>query len=259
MTFENGLIAGHGGCLYLNGKGGVVSNCVFRGGRTTANNDYSGGGVLMVSGLLTHCEITDCTSVHKNGGNQCRVLKMNGGRASNCLIRGNVLDYTGTVVYLASGARIENCTIVDNTVKGASKVVHAQSGSTVRNCVIFAKNEGGEYAGCTGDDGYNSFWPRRYENCATKGMIAEYTTANGGKGWYSGYDCVTNVTEEECFVNYAGGKFRPKKDGPLWNAGTNVVGVLPSVDFAGNPRIYKEIIDIGCLEGIDEGLSIIVR
>ena len=44
-----------------------------------------------------------------------------------------------------------------------------------------------------------------------------------------------------------------------WNAGTNVVGVLPSVDFAGNPRIYKEIIDIGCLEGIDEGLSIIVR
>ena len=85
MTFENGLIAGHGGCLYLNGKGGTVSNCVFRGGRTTANNDYSGGGVLMVSGLLTHCEITDCTSVHKDGGNQCRVLKMNGGRASNCL------------------------------------------------------------------------------------------------------------------------------------------------------------------------------
>ena len=259
MTFENGLIAGHGGCLYLNGKGGTVSNCVFRGGRTTANNDYSGGGVLMVSGLLTHCEITDCTAVHKDGGNQCRVLKMNGGRASNCLIRGNVLDYTGTVVYLASGARIENCTIVDNTVKGASKVVQAQSGSTVRNCAIFAKNEEGEYAGCAGDDGYNSFWPRRYENCATKGMIAEYTTANGGKGWYSGYDCVTNVTEADCFVDYAGGKFRPKKDGPLWNAGTNGVGVLPSVDFAGNPRIYKEIIDIGCLEGIDEGLSIIVR
>ena len=256
MTFENGLIGGHGGCLYLNGKGGTVSNCVFRGGRTTAHNDYSGGGVLMMAGLLTHCEITDCTSVHKDGGNQCRVLKMNGGRASNCLIRGNVLDYTGTVVYLASGARIENCTIVDNTVKGASKVVQAQSGSTVRNCAIFAKNEEGEYAGCTGDDGYNSFWPRRYEYCATKGMIAEYTTANGGKGWYSGINCVTNVTEEECFVNYAGGKFRPKKDGPLWNAGTNVVGVLPSVDFAGNPRIYKEIIDIGCLEGIDAGFSL---
>lgn len=259
MTFENGLIGGHGGCLYLNGKGGTVSNCVFRGGRTTAHNDYYGGGVLMMAGLLTHCEITDCTSVHKDGGNLCRVLKMNGGRVSNCLIRGNVLDYTGTVVYLASGARIENCTIVDNTVKGASRVVQAQPGSTVRNCAIFAKNEEGEYAACAGDDGYASFWPRRYENCATKEMIAEYTTANGGKGWYSGINCVTNVTEEECFVNYVGGKFRPKKGGPLWNAGTNTVGVLPSVDFTGNARIYKEIIDIGCLEGIDEGLSIIVR
>ena len=69
-------------------------------------------------------------------------------------------------------------------------------------------------------------------------------------------NCVTNVTEADCFVNYAGGKFRPKKDGPLWNAGTNIVGVLPSVDFAGNPRIYKEIIDIGCLEGIDAGFSL---
>ena len=256
MTFENGLIAGHGGCLYLNGKGSTVSNCVFRGGRTTAHNDYSGGGVLMFAGLLTHCEITDCTSVHKDGGSQTRTLKMNGGRASNCYIHDNVADYSGSIVGLTESAYIENCTIVNNRLKAGQAVVAANTGTKVRNCAIFSKDENGEYARCTGNDAWSNFWPRRYENCATKGMIAEYTTANGGKGWYSGYDCVTNVTEEDCFVNYAGGKCRPKKDGPLWNAGTNVVGVLPSVDFAGNPRIYKEIIDIGCLEGIDAGFSL---
>ncbi len=263
MTFEDGLVSGHGGCLYLGVKGGTVSNCVFRGGRTTANNDYSGGGVLMMAGLLTHCEITDCTSVHKDGGSQTRTLKMNGGRVSNCFIHDNVADYNGSLVALVdnSSAKIENCTIVNNVVKAGQSAVWAGSGTTVRNCAIFSREgeEGGEYAKCGGSDAWNDFWPRRFENCATKGMIAIYKTDNGGNGWYYGINCVTNVTEADCFVNYAGGKFRPKNDGPLWNAGTNGVGVLPSVDFAGKPRIYKEIIDIGCLEGIDEGLSIIVR
>ena len=259
MTFENGLIAGHGGCLYINGRGGTVSNCVFSGGRTTAHNDYSAGGVLMDAGLLTHCEITDCTSVHKDGGSQCRVLKMKGGRASNCLIHGNALDYSGAIVSLENSARIENCTIVSNTVVGTSTAITCSSGTTVRNCAIFAKNEEGVYAACSGTDAWSNFWPRRYENCATFEPIAEYTTSNGGKGWYYGYNNVTNVTESDCFVNAATGDYRPLRDGALWNAGTNVVGVLPSVDFAGRKRMYKDIIDIGCFEGSNQGSALIVR
>lgn len=261
MTFADGLIAGHGGCLYINGRGGTVSNCVFRGGRTTAHNDYSAGGVLMDAGLLTHCEITDCTSVHKDGGSQCRVLKMKGGRTSNCLIHGNFLDYTGAIVSLedSSSARIENCTIVSNTVAGTSKAITSSPGTTVRNCAIFAKNEEGNYAACSGTDAYNNFWPRRYENCATFEPIAEYKTSDGGKGWYYGYNCVTNVTEADCFVNAAAGDYRPLREGALWNAGTNVVGVLPSIDFAGRKRMYKDILDIGCFEGADYGFVLLMR
>ena len=77
----------------------------------------------------------------------------------------------------------------------------AASGTTVRNCAIFSKDEMGGYALCGGSDSYNIFWPRQYINCATKEMIAEYTTGNGGKGWYYGINCVTNVTEADCFTS----------------------------------------------------------
>ena len=259
MTFADGLIAGHGGCLYINGRGGTVTNCVLTHGRTTVHNDYSAGGALLQAGLLTHCEIVDCTSVHKDGGSQCRVLKLNGGRASNCLLRDNVADYNGSIAYVASGAVLENCTLVSNVVSVGSKAVDTASGSTVRNCAIFVRDREGDYAMCGGTDAYNNFWPRRYVNCVTKEAIAEYTTSNGGKGWYYGVNCVTNVVETDCFIDFASQNYRVAKDGALYNAGTNGVGVLPAVDLAGKPRIHMEIIDVGCYECCTDGTFILIR
>ena len=260
MTFADGRVSGHGGVLYLNGRGGTVTNCVLTGGRTVANNDYSAGGVLISAGLLTHSVITDCTSVHKDGGSQVRTVKMLGGRLSNCLITGNVADYSGPLISLATdGARIENCTIVSNVVKKGSKIVDTVKGTTVRNCAIFATDPDGDYAACGGSDAYAAFWPLRYINCVTKGFLAEYTTGNGGKGWYRGINCVTNATEADCFVSPSTGDYRARGDGVLYNAGTNEVGVLPSVDLAGKPRIYKEVIDVGCYEFNGGGFLLLVR
>ena len=260
MTFADGRVAGHGGVLYINGNGGTVTNCVLTGGRTTANNDYSAGGVLITAGLLTHSVITDCTAVHKDGGSQVRTVKMLGGRLSNCLITGNVADYSGPLISLATdGARIENCTIVSNVVRSGSKVVDTVKGTRVCNCAIFATDPDGNYASCGGSDVYAAFWPQRYINCVTKGMLAEYTTANGGKGWYRGINCVTNVTEVDCFVSPDTGDYRARGDGALFNAGTNEVGVLPSVDLAGKPRIHKNVIDVGCYEFNGAGFLLLVR
>ena len=248
MTFADGQVAGHGGSVYINGRGGTVTNCVITHGRTTKNNDYSGGAAVLQAGLLTHCEIVDCTSMHKDGGSTCRVLKLNGGRASNCLLRDNVADYSGSLVYVGTGAVLENCTLVSNVVSTGSLAVEAVNGGTVRNCAIFVRNRADGYASCGGADAWSAFWPRRFQNCVTKEMIAEYTKANGGNGWYTGYNCVTNVTEADCFVDFAAHNYRVAQDGALYNAGTNGVGVLPAVDFAGKPRINRDIIDVGCYE-----------
>jgi len=261
MTFENGLIAGHGGCLNIDGRGGVVSNCVFRGGRTTANNDYSAGGVLMSAGLLTHCEITDCTAVPKDvsSSSQCRVLKLLGGRGANCLMHGNVAAGKGALVNLeVGGAAIENFTIVDDVVMEASSAVYAKKNTAVRNCAIFVRNGENAYASCSGYDEWNAFWPLRYFNCVTSVPIAEYTTGNGGKGWYYGQNCVTNATEAECFLNPSFGDYRVAKDGPLYEAGMDPV-VFPATDFAGNPRLNRHAVDVGCYEYISTPLTLVIK
>ena len=260
MTFSDGKVAGHGGVLYLNGQGGTVTNCVLTGGRTTAHNDYSAGGVLISAGLLTHSVITDCTAVHKDGGTQVRTVRMLGGRLSNCLIRDNVADYSGALIGLSTeGARMENCTIVNNVVKPGHKAVDAVKGTTVRNCVIFVTDTDGNDAPCGGNDAYNAFWPQRYVNCVTRGFMAEYKTTDGGKGWYVAANSTTNATEAACFEAPATGNYRVKFAGPLYNAGDNGVGVLPSVDLLGKPRIYKDTIDVGCYEFNRVGTFIIVR
>lgn len=259
MTFADGQIAGHGGCVYINGRGGTVTNCVLTHGRTTANNDYTGGGAVLQAGLLTHCEIVDCTAVHKNGGSASRTLKLNGGRASNCLLHGNVADYTGSLVYVASGAVLENCTLVDNVVSTGSLAVEVVKGGTIRNCAIFVRDRDNGYASCGGKDEWASFWPLRFQNCVTKEAIAEYTTGNGGKGWYTGYNCVTNVTEESCFVDFAAQNYKVAKTGPLYNAGTNGVGVLPAVDYAGHPRMNGDFLDVGCYEFFSDYTIILLR
>ena len=66
-------------------------------------------------------------------------------------------------------------------------------------------------------------------------------------------------TPESFYENPAAGKYRPLWGGPLVNAGT-AVALSASTDLDGNPRILKDIIDIGCYECQPlKGLSILLR
>ena len=56
-------------------------------------------------------------------------------------------------------------------------------------------------------------------------------------------------TTATMFDNYASGKFRPAAGSPLIDAGkSEVVNPLPSVDIAGDPRLFRNGYDIGCYE-----------
>ena len=52
----------------------------------------------------------------------------------------------------------------------------------------------------------------------------------------------------DLFQNFAAGNFALKAASRACNRGTGSVALLPSVDLAGNSRVYGKAIDIGCYE-----------
>ena len=63
---------------------------------------------------------------------------------------------------------------------------------------------------------------------------------------------------KSAFVNYDGGDYTPVRGGALYNSGATVE-LRSTTDLAGNPRIYSNIIDIGCYETNKSGFSFILR
>ena len=263
LTLANGRLKSNGGGVYINASGGTVSNCIIRGCSTYGSDSASSGALYMLAGLVIHTEMRECEAEpNKSTTSLAQVLTARGGRVSNCLIRDNTARYKGYVVNVAFSGIMENCTIAGNTVVDSSAVnngVDKGTSSIVRNCAIFCVNTNGAPASCSGYDSYNNFFPNRFYNCVTSGAIQEYTTGNGGKGWYYGNSCVTNVTPEACFRNPAVGDYHVLRGGPLVNRSMTGVGLLPEFDFDGHARVYKGGIDVGCYEDFDQGLELRLR
>jgi hypothetical protein len=61
------------------------------------------------------------------------------------------------------------------------------------------------------------------------------------------------------FRNFAGGNYRPKIKGALYNAGTTP-SAAAGVDLDGNPRVMFDVIDVGCYECQRKlGFSVVIR
>ncbi len=248
VVIENGRGSynnNYGGNVLIAGNGGTVSNCVIRSGFGVATY---GANVCICSpnSLVTHCVISNGT-LKTNGDNDTGtaiyVRNDGGGRISNCLITQNStadntyqsLHKAGkqvTVVSLYGPAVMDNCTIVNNCHTGLAAVVYTKTdvASKVYNCVI-AKNttpEGTAAAICLGDKS-------KFVNCVTDGETALNSTCKVG-------------TLAEMFESATDGKWLPKADGILKNAGTTSNLDVPTLDLRGNPRIHGNAIDVGCYE-----------
>lgn len=256
ITIEDGRVRNeNGGNLRL--VTGVVSNCVIRGGIAVADGSNGAGGAVAIAGAatLTHCVISNNvvfgTSSNQGlaGGAVFIAYGAQNARVSNCLIAYNTYITSGDEPKDgAAGIRfggsnnntqIENNTIVANTVEGSLKDDSAGVHCTtwygrLRNNIIVGNYE-------TGKDKYTSIK-----------MDTEHVT------YVYNIDDATAFT---VFKSFANGDFTLNSAGAAVNKGTTSgLTLLPSVDLAGNPRVFADVIDIGCYEcQVKGGFTIIFR
>ena len=256
ITIENGCVKNEfGGNLRI--VEGIVSNCVIRGGLAAADNGNGGGaGVLIAGGgILTHCVVSNNTvrGTSNNGGyaGGAIVIAYNAknGRVSNSLVAYNTYESSDSAKAGAAGIRfigsndntlIENNTIVSNVVVGAladdSAGIHCTTWyGRLRNNIVMGNYE-----------------TLKEKFTSVKVDEAHCTYANNLT------DADANVAS--VFKNFDGGDFRINPGSEAYNKGTASGTIIPSVDLAGNARVFSRSIDIGCYEcQLPPGLGIIIR
>ena len=154
----------YGSVILVEAAGGMVSNCVIRGGLHDQNG-YAGAGILLYSGLVTHSVIRDnaggCTAhgYDHSGGALC--LWGPTAVAEYCLVTSNRTwcgtnggGSSGGIVMLNNGGKIRNSSIVGNYAGNFSgDPVHAGyagvttvagSGGEIVNCLIADNTSEGE-------------------------------------------------------------------------------------------------------------------
>lgn len=256
ITIENGCVKDEfGGNLRI--VDGIVSNCIIRGGLALVNSSNSGGAGVLISGkgILTHCIVSNNTvrgtSSNGNyaGGAIMIAYNAKNGRVSNSLIAYNTYECSGDLKSGAAGIRfvgsndntlIENNTIVSNVVIGAltddSAGVHCTTWyGRLRNNIIMGN----------------------YETLKEKFTSAKVDTDH--------CTYLNNLTDNEAdvksiFKDFNGGDFTINPGSLAYNKGTDNGTIIPSVDLAGNARIFSRSIDIGCYEcQLLPGLIIIIK
>lgn len=214
-----------GGAVYI--SGGTLADCTIAGARAASNIPGGGVGLSSQDAYMTRCIVTNCqTSLSSSG-------------------------YAGGGVFASDGSRVDNCLIVDCKSNGAGGL-QVQNGGSAENCVVVgcaAEDQKGLCAftgGVSAGDGNHA-----------GGFVANCVILNnkssaagvGGQVWgeakwflHNAMDYeygVNSVTNDPRFADAAHGDWHIGKDSPLVNAGTNLIYTADSVDFEGNPRIFK--------------------
>lgn len=128
---EGSYKADKGGAVEVNG--GMITNCVIRGGTAKANGNVAGGNLYVNSNdaLVTDCEIYG-GSTHKRGGN----VYLDHGLVCNCVIHDGVCDDNiGGNVYIYQGT-VSNCVIYAGRAFSDGGNVRMNGSGTMVDCVI---------------------------------------------------------------------------------------------------------------------------
>jgi len=208
----------------LSRNSATVTNCIISG-----NTGSYGGGAGYVT--LNNCRLVGNYAGQYGGGayratlNSCTLsgntAARDGGGAIECtlnnsLLVGNHADWSAGG---ALGGTLNNCTIVSNTA-GANAGVYI---ATLNNSICYYNT----VAGAVNNHLSSSF----HHSCTTPHP--------GGTG---------NVTNEPMFKSLATGDFNLSDGSACLNAGDNTYATNFPSDFAGNPRVQADVVDMGALE-----------
>ena len=234
--------------------GGTLRYCIITNNVATVGTE-GGGGVTVGSanGLVESCLIAGNQAQRYGGGGLDVRL---GAVIRNCLIYGNWSfgwgdgnTQTGVGGIKMRGGTVESCTIVGNYSTcgtGAGGMATTAGSSTVRNSIVYFNQ--GLYGAA--DDIKSGFSSASYSNvvgvlvASVTGTTADPLFMENGVGVGSGY---------------IPGDYRLQPESPARDNGILQDWMTPeAVDFAGNPRVVNDAVDIGAYEWLFPASTIII-
>lgn len=238
----------NGGAVYVNPRGGSISNCVFRDNKT--QGWAATGGALWLaspSALVTHCVFSNntCEASGNTGNLQGGGMAayMTAGTIRNSLFIRNTSGTTshnncGGTVFMTDGV-LESCSFAKNTHTYASGV--RATGGVVRNCLI----GGNTCTGTASYEGHGEQWVGKaacFESCLTDGAVKINDSCDVAN------DPFTSVATEDLTPCAAAVDTATPQD---WMVG--------ATDLAGLARIQGKGPDLGCYEKDMSKFSAIVE
>ncbi len=250
------------------GGGVCIYNSVLNYNFIDGNTANIGGGIDAGKANVVN-NIISGNSANKGGGISTSGSEIEKNKTICNLIINNQAQYEGGGIYVSGENIINNCTIVSNASNSGAGIYCENSfNSEMQNCIIF-DNEAIED---TTQIYLFAYWFHDYDP-GSHTEIHEWRPANlniyysniegGYDNIYLNYDGSTpeypinydlnyenNINNEPLFLNPDNGDFYLLDNSPCINAGTPDTTELnlPECDLGGNPRIFEDIIDMGCYE-----------
>jgi hypothetical protein len=273
-VIRNNEGSGNGGGIYANaGTGTIITNCLIENN----NSGGSGGGVYIANRkIIQNSIIRDNIATNHGGGIYLGTGVGTGLTVTGCLISGNTTNANGGGIYKSSNAsryNLHNCIVVNNVaVNGGGFYFHASgTGVTYGKLSSFtiASNRAsgagaGIYFAANGAAKHNVYNSILWNNVNTGTSLVENVFipdnySSGGPLFNNNiidktYDRLTNpiacITVGDSAAifgeNWATLPTSPGVDKGTTDVGTTIT--LPTVDYAGKPRIINNAIDIGPYE-----------
>ena len=219
----------------------IFEDCVFSNNVGTAKN-----GVL--EGYGYGCYTCNRCRFENNLGSEQGVLNAINDVTQtfrNCLFFGNTGKKFGGIVYTSATNprfKFENCTATENkTVEGAvSGIGIANCGTTantwIRNCIVWGNTGGETQLAADANKVSCSCYPE--------------AVANNERG---------NISDDPKFRKSRRYRGYPSSNGPCFEAGDPSIWAGDDLDLAGNPRLRKGKVDIGCYQTILSGLILMLK
>jgi len=151
-----------------------------------------------------------------------------------------------------SGFTIKNFSVLVG--KGGIGIYCFSSSPTITNCTISGNSDDGIYCNHSYTTITNSIlWGNASGEITVEGTNPR-VTYSCVKGGYAGEG---NINTDPLFFNAASGVFHIKPNSPCIDAGSPDISGLPETDKDGNPRIVRDLVDMGAYEYCPSGLPTI--
>ena len=237
-------------------KGFTLSNCSVQ----NCQSQEGPGGIEMHHATVENCEVSYCTTYEGACGgifaDQSTIRNVNVNNSTSSSGTGGIIMFYGllenSLIYgnsssSVAGVRamystVRNCDIVNNNATDCSATAglyYYNENEAAQGCVIWGNTcDGGNAIQVSGCDSL--------VRCAVEGGYngsSNLTLSNMNEG-----DDINSIYPKFVYPEYGG--YNLQYDSPLIDAGisSTEASSYPSHDIEGNPRIFNDIMDIGCYE-----------